>query len=185
MIKRNPVACFLLVVILSNPVFAKNKLDISFGWFQVSAKTARTSGKLSNLGTYQLLFRKAFAPKFEFGLGYSLSASKTISGDMAFGPDIGLYYFPITSTNGESFTNSDLAFSTSEHYKPFVGFGFHQRQYQSTQASYAGFSGSLGTEYFISDSLSLKGELRLMNLSGPSNASATETNLLVGSSFAF
>lgn len=164
---------------------ARSKLDISFGWFSVTAETSRTSGKISNLGTYQLLYRQAFAPRFEFGIGYSLSASKIISGDMAFGPDLGLYYFPLTSTNGESFSTPDLSFSTSEHWKPFVGGGFHQRQYQSTQASYAGFSFCAGTEYLLNEKLSLKTEFRFMNLTGPSQASAKETNLIGGFSFGF
>lgn len=179
------LAIFIVSLLFGSMGSAYSKLDISFGWFNVTAKTSRTSGKISNLGTYQLLYRQAFAPNLEFAVGYSLSVSKIVSGDMAFGPDLGLYYFPLTSTNGESFSTSDLTFSTSEHWKPFIGGGFHQRQYQSTQASYAGFSFGGGTEYLLKERLSLKAEFRYMNLTGPNQASAKEINILGGLSFGF
>lgn len=177
----------ILCLVLSNSCvsFAKSKLDIAFGYFSLTATSSKSSGSISGLGAYQFLYRQAFTPNVEFGVGYSLAASGVVGGDMGFGPDLGLYYYPMTSTNGEKFESSDITFSTSEHLKPYIGGGFHQRQFQSTQSSYAGFSFLGGCEYYWNDQFSLKAELRFLSLNGPSSSTANELNLLGGLSFGF
>ena len=155
------------------------------GAFTLQASTSRGSASIGSLGAYQIAYRFSVLTKVEVLLGYSMLASKIYTGDLGFGPDLGLLYYPLTSASPVRAQSDRVNFSFVEFYKPYFGSAFHQRQYQSTQSSYAGFSLIGGTEYFMNDSYSLKGELRIIRLVGPSQGTANELDLLLGISFPF
>lgn len=175
----------LALLLVGSQAFAVGKFDVAAGAFALEAETNKAKGSISNAGAYQFGYRREFAPSFEFGIGYSMILAKTYSGDMGYGPDLGLSYYPFTSTGGFRYENGDLAVISTELWRPYVGAAFHQRQYQSTQSSYAGFSVHLGTEYAWSKAFALKGEMRFLSLTGPAAAKATETDVLLGISLPF
>lgn len=175
----------LLMLFLSSQAWAVGKFDLAMGSFSMQAESNKAKGSLSNLGAYQFSYRREFMPQMEFGLGYSMIMSGTYSGDMGYGPDLGIYYFPFTSTGGFRYENPEIYITSIELWRPYLGGAFHQRQYQSTQSSYAGFSAIGGTEYSWSQSLYLKAEVRMLVLTGSSSSKATETDLLFGVSIPF
>lgn len=169
-----------LLLLVSTQGFAAGKFDLAAGLFSLEAETSKAKGSISNLGAYQFAYRREFASQMEFGLGYSVIMADTYTGDMGYGPDLAIYYFPFTSTGGFRYENADTLVVSTELWRPYVGAAFHQRQYQSTQSSYAGFSIIGGTEYSWSKTMGLKAEIRMMSLTGPSQAKATETDILLG-----
>lgn len=175
----------LLLIFLTAPefTFAKSKLDIMFGYFSLQAKTKEKKGNVDNFGAYQLSYRYAFANFLELSAGYSLIASKTFSGDFGFGPDIGLVYFPFSSSNAIEATSENVNFRSYELYKPYLVSAFHQRQYQSIQSSYAGFSFGAGVEIYWKNNMSFKFETRYLPLGGPDGATSNEFDLLGGFCF--
>jgi hypothetical protein len=177
---------FLLgLCFFSDGVLARGKLDVSVGFFSLQATTARGTSTVSSLGSYQLAYRTPVFVKVELLVGYSMIMSKIYTGDLGFGPDLGVVYFPFTAAYPLEAKSENVTFRTSELYKPYVGSAFHQRQYQSSQSTYAGFSGFVGSEYYLMDKVSLKGELRFIKLTGPSQGTATEMDVLFGTSILF
>lgn len=179
---------FLTVVFLlsySLKSRADFKFDMLFGYYDFSAETNTTSGKLSALGLYTFSVRKSFAPQFDFGLGYTLQMSKSFLGDVSYGPDLNAYYFPISNATPVIAKNQISSFVLNEIYRPFLGLGFHQRNYQSSKSSYAGFSLQFGCEFDINQMFSLTTQLRHLNLSGPQDSKAKDLNLLAGLTFWF
>ncbi len=178
---KKPLVTILLVIFGIAPLAEANgKVDVMLGSYTLSAKTRTASKSISGLGSYQLGYRYSFLNHLDVQLAYSLIASKTFSGDLGYGPDFGVVYFPFTSSGPIAGETPTLQVKIHEYYKPFVSFAFHQRQYQSTQSAYAGFSGSGGSEFFYNSQYSFKAELRIIQLAGPSNTTATETDLLLG-----
>lgn len=171
---------FILSPELSN---AKGKLDILFGYFTLDAKTKDKKGSVNNFGAYQLNYRYAFANYLELAIGYSLIASKTFTGDFGFGPDIGLVYFPFSSSNAIEAVNENVNFRSYELYKPYLIGAFHQRQYQSIQSSYAGFSAGVGLEIYWKNNISINIQSRYLPLGGPDSATSNEFDLLAGFTF--
>ncbi len=178
-------AGMLCVLLFSNCAWSKGKLDFMFGGYGINAQTGSASGSLSGIGLYLISYRYALQPSLEVGLGYSLSATKTIGGDLEYGPDLSLAYFPMTSTASESFEEGEVHYISSTYWRPYVEASFHQRQYQSTATSYAGFGAGFGAEYQINERWSVKMAFRYLALTGPSNATANEMNLLGGISYPF
>ena len=165
--------------------YSKAKLDVMAGYFSLKAKTKEKTGNVDNFGSYQLNFRYAVSHFLELGIGYSLIASKTFSGDFGFGPDIGLVYFPFTSANPIEASNENVHFQSYELFKPYLAAAFHQRQYQSIQSSYAGFGFTVGSELYWKRNMSFKGEVRYLPLGGPDSAVSDELDLLFGITFTF
>lgn len=170
----------LLTVLFSSLAFARGKIDFVAGYFNLTAKNSRGTDSVSNVGAYQISYRRTFLQSLDLQIGYSLIASKVYTGDMGFGPDLGAVYFPFTSSGPTSLDTERVNLIIQEFFRPYFALGFHQRQYQSTQASYAGFSTALGTEYSLSHQYSIKSELRLINLAGPSQSTAVETDVFLG-----
>ncbi len=162
------------------PSHANGKLDLMFGGFTINAETESGSGSLSGLGSYMVAYRYSLSSSLELGLGYSLNATETFGGDLGYGPDLGLSYFPVTPTQSTEFRDANTSVKLSPLWRPYFSFSFHQRQYQSTQTSYGGFGIAGGTEYQWRPHLSLKAEVRTLSLTGPSNSKATEIDAFVG-----
>jgi hypothetical protein len=176
---------FILAFMFSSYGVAKGKMDINFGYFTLDAKAKDKKGQVDSFGSYQLNYRYAFANYLEVSVGYSLIASKTISGDFGFGPDIGIVYFPLSSANPIDAYSENVNFRSFELYKPYGTVSFHQRQYQSIQSSYAGFSVGLGLEIYWKSNMSFNFLARYLPLGGPDSATSNELDLMTGLIFSF
>lgn len=183
--KRTTALILLLLVFIGSDSYAKGKMDVMFGFFSLQAKTKDKKGNVDNLGAYQLNYRYAVANYLEVAIGYSLIASKTFSGDFGFGPDIGLVYFPFSSSNAIEANSENVTYRSYELYKPYLVSAFHQRQYQSIQSSYAGFSFGAGVEIYWKSNISINIESRYLPLGGPEGATSNEFDLLSGLTFNF
>ncbi len=171
------------ILMLPSLSFAAGKIDILAGVFSINASSTSASSSVSNVGAYMLDYRMSFWSKFDLLIGYSIDASKTIGGDLAFGPDFGVLYFPITNSDVIKAANDNVSVEFQDHIKPYIGGSFHQRQYQSTNSTYAGFGGSIGSEFNYWKTFSIRAEVRDVLFAGPSNAKANEIDAFVGFTF--
>jgi hypothetical protein len=106
--------------------------------------------------------------------------TSVIGGDYSYGPKLGLNYFPVNFASNEKIELPNKVIQVRDFYKPYVGFAFNQRQFQSARTSYAGFGISLGCEKYINKNYTIKGEVKMNTYTGASDASASEMNLLIG-----
>ena len=173
-----------MMVFVSESLWAK-KLDWSTGYFKLVAKTPTSSGTISSVSAFQLSYRAALMSRLELSLGYSLNFAKYLSGDMGYGPDLGLFFFPFTSASAQRINKDDLYWESNEPLRPFVFAQFHQRQFQSIQASYAGFSVGGGIEYWFKPPFAVRILTSMSKLTGPLKSTASETNALIGLSVEF
>jgi len=160
--------------------FSRGKLDVSMGYYSLSAKANDKKTNVQNLGVYQLNYRKDITRKLEISIGYSLIATQIYTGDFGFGPDIGMTYFPFTSANTIEATNNHIELTSFELYKPYLITAFHQRQYQSIQSNYAGFSFGIGNEFYWKNFYYINTQLRYLPLGGPDKATSDEIDLIFG-----
>jgi hypothetical protein len=161
------------------------KYDLMFGGYSYTASVSGKSVALSGLGTYEAAYLVAFKEHFEMNLGYSFTMTGIIGGDYAFGPKIGVNYFPLNFASNDKIEIPGTTIEVHDSYKPYVGIAFNQRQFQSAKTSYAGFGFSLGCEKYINPKYTIKSELKMNKYTGASDATASEVNLLVGLVFSF
>lgn len=169
----------LMVLLAANFSYA-GKLGVDFGYFDMQAKTkTKPAGSVSNLGAYRLLYAHPLLPQLDVNLAYSLIMSDIVGGDMGFGFDLGFGYYPFTASDAVTATG-EATMRIEEIWRPYVAGSFHQRQFQSVQSSYSGFGIAIGTEQALNRHFSAKYEIRRIMLYGPSEATANETDLMVG-----
>ncbi len=173
------IALMALLAIAPSSAFA-SKFSVSAGAYDITAETTRSDGSIRNLGVYQLSFRFPIIRQLELGVGYSVAMSGVVGGDLAFGVDLGLQYYPVTSAEGITWSSDSASFQMNELWRPYVGLGFHQRQVQAIQTSYAGFGLSLGVERVLREMISARGEVRALQMSGTSSSSAREFDVMLG-----
>jgi hypothetical protein len=178
-------ALVTVVLVAGNPVMAMFQIDALGGIYSLSAKNEDGSGSVSGLGSGTVIFGLEVSPKIEVNLGYSLFFAQVITGDMGFGPDIGLNYFPVSGSRPLRVSTDQISLDITESLRPFVSVSFHQRQFQSIDTAYAGFSLGGGAEIPFSAGFDLKGLIRYITLSGPAGATATHVDILGGASFRF
>jgi hypothetical protein len=169
---------------LSNTAFA-GKIDAMMGAYSFNASVKDKTTSLSGLGTYEMAYLMPFKDHFEINIGYSFTMTGVIGGDYSYGPKIGINYFPFNFSNNEKIIVENKTIEIQDYFKPYAGFSFNQRQYQSAKASYAGFGISAGFEKFINPKYTIKSEMKLNSYTGAANAKATEINVLVGLLFSF
>jgi hypothetical protein len=171
----------------ASPRAAAGKVDLSFGGYQFNASNKRnnTSSSLSGLGSYRLGYRYEFFDNLELDLGYSLLATKTLSGDLSFGVDLGMTYFPFTTAGDIRVNTAEVSGLYQSLWRPFVGVAFHQRNFQSTSSQYAGPGVKLGTEYQWRESVSFEAMLRYISLGGPNQSAAVQIEGLFGIVYQF
>ncbi len=177
--------CFCLVIVVlglfkSLPVMALGKLDMCFGAYSLAAKSSQGEGKASGLGSYVVTYHYGFFDGLDFSVGYSLFFSNIITGDMGFGPDLGLTYYPITSSGPTVLKTDGIYLLIKEQWRPLINVSFNQRQFQSSDSSYAGLSFGFGTEYSYYQSFDFKGMFRYQLLKGPASTAATFIDFLFG-----
>lgn len=169
-----------LVLVFFSFAAQASKVDLLFGMFSLNATSPTGDTSVGGLGSYRVAYGHSVYDKFDLALGYTVNMTNTISGELAYGLDVGINYFPFTFSSSQEFKKDSTAISMEEIWRPYVGLNFNQRQFQSIRNSYAGFGLCFGTEYMLSKRYSLKGELRYISLSGSSESEATEINTLFG-----
>ncbi|MCB9024684.1 MAG: hypothetical protein H6625_00065 [Bdellovibrionaceae bacterium] len=175
---------FLAIFFISTSVYA-GKFDLLTGPFSLKAKVNDQEGGVSTVGAYNITYMLDLLPSLQLGAGYTVLMSNTFGGDLAFGIDAGLYYFPLTPSGQVDAKSINALLNIKPLWRPFVGGSFHQRQAQSTESSYAGFGVSLGVERALDYFFDLKLNLRHVLLSGPNGSTATETTFFIGASMPF
>ncbi len=169
-----------LIAILGSPRAQAFSLDLLAGVFQIQAQTESAKGSVENLGAYRLGFNKRLRDRVEISLGYTLVASKTLGGDLAYGFDFGGRYFPLERSSDVDIKTPQAQVVIRELWRPYVSAGFHQRQIQSIRTNYAGFGLGFGVVKNVSKQLSFNGELRYIMLTGPGGSEAQELTLTGG-----
>lgn len=161
------------------------KFEVGAGFYSFSASNKRndTSNTISGVGAYRLAYRHPLFDQWEFDAGYSLTASQTFSGDLAFGVDLGLNYYPWTLNGPQTLTGEGVLASFDDRWRPYVGFAFQQRNFQSTSSQYAGGGFKIGAEYFWTNRTYFHSSLRASALGGPNQSTAQQTEILFGLTF--
>lgn len=177
------VVLLVAIVFGDESASAGNKLEVATGFYSLTAKTSKRSGSASNFGVYRAAYGFGFGAQVDLQIGYTLFMSDIVGGDLGFGPDLGLQYFPMTDSGARRFVTDKVSINVNDVLRPFISAGFHQRQFQSVDSSYAGFSFGGGAEMAWSEDYSLKAEVRYLLLNGPTNATANQLDLLFGLSF--
>lgn len=186
MFKKQLRAAVLAIAITAvAPSAFAYKIDFLAGGFSLSAKTATGSGSVSGPGAYKFTYSVPVTSRFEFGIGYTLLMSEIVSGDASFGLDLEGSYFFLAPNVDLNIRTDSTSMSVSELWAPFVNAGFHQRQFQSVQTQYNGFSVGMGIERHLMKDFRLKALARYMSMNGANNATASIIDVLTGVSFQF
>lgn len=172
----------LFAIILTPSVSKARKLEFSTGFFNFSAENSRnsTSKAITGAGAYRVAYLHSFWDRYELDIGYSLLASKVIGGDLSFGFDIGVNYFFMSNAGRITAEGGGITLVMQDQWRPFVGISFNQRNFQSTSAQYAGGGLKVGTEYQLTDDLSLSTTARYLSLGGPNQSVASQIEVLIG-----
>lgn len=181
-LKRVSLIAALFGISTFGDVANASKLVLSGGAYSFSAENAsnRVTATLSGLGSYQIAYRHAINQNFELDFGFSLLATDTFGGDLSFGFDVGANYFFMTSAGAITSDSAAGNVVLNHRWRPFAGVSFNQRNFQSTSSQYAGFGIKGGTEYQYDERFALHGTLRYLSLGGPSQAGATQLDILTG-----
>lgn len=179
--------CLVFIpVVMWFPATARTtKFEGHIGGFQLKASNSGQTKTKSGPGAYKLAVGVELLPSIEVFAGYTIIMSSGISGDLAFGIDTGVNYFPLTPAFSVG------AFSNGSHillrplWRPYAGFSFHQREFQSVKSSFAGFGTQIGFERTLSHQFDLKFNLRYVSLGGSQASTATELMLTTGLLFSF
>jgi hypothetical protein len=155
-------------------------IELSTGAYSLTASSSTKNGNHSGAGIYHIMYHHRFFDQFSISLGYTIFMSDIISGDMGFGPDISLYYYPFSNSGKQYASDDGTSIQIQESLRPFVGLGFHQRQFQSVSTSYAGYGGYIGADYQWSDHLVIRGEGRYLSLNGSGETTAKQIDFLLG-----
>lgn len=151
----------------------------------MKAKANGNDVAISSPSIFRFAYNKSFAKKFNAALGYTILMSDFTGSDLGYGFDFGVNYYLLSPSNDDTVSNQSIKISRFHLYKPYVGIAFYQRQFQSTKSSYAGPGINAGIEKHLNSAMSLKAEMRHINLSGPGESKASEMNFLIGISFKY
>lgn len=159
---------------------ALGRLDFSYGYFSISSKSAGKTTNISSLTAANLAYLSPFGDKAQLNIGYSVLLADMSGSDKGYGVNVGMNYFPFNSSKNEILKDEIFHIERFEIWKPYVGAGFYQRDFQSTKNSYAGFGGNIGIERYYNKTLSLKTELRYITLTGSNSSTVKEINAFLG-----
>jgi hypothetical protein len=177
----------IAVLLLLAPAAHADSLSLSTGFFDLSpSRPSESTQSVSALGIYEIFYRHPFFNSIEVGLGYSLLVANGVSGDLGYGIDIDLNYFPFTAPESTRDQTHNVQLVVNPLWRPFVGVAFIQRQFPSADATYAGFGAKIGTLRTLTDKFSIRSEFRYSTLGGSvSGLSATSIDFLIGVNFEF
>ena len=100
--------------------------------------------------------------------------------DLGYGVDVGLNYYPFSAAADEKYRDENLTVKTYEVWRPFLGFAFNQRSFQSVRNSYAGMGINAGAEKFHNEKMNWVGEFKYTSMGGSNESEATEMQLMLG-----
>lgn len=163
------------------------KISGLFGFYNIQAQSTNAGNTvnlaLSRLGNYQLMGHFEMLDSIDMGVGYSIFYSRTLGGDMGFGPDIFFNYFPVTKGSKKTWSGGNVTLISHEYVRPYVGIAFHQRQFQSVQTSYSGFGLQGGLEWSQTEEWGYHFKLGLQSLVGPSSLNFRFLDISAGFQF--
>ena len=176
---------FFIILCFSGSISKAAKLDLYFGAFDFSAKTASASGSKCGDGAYKISYFLPILEQLEVGIGYTVILSEVVGGDSSFGLDLEAAYFPLTSASSIKSQNESTVVLIESVWSPFVLLGYSARQFQSVSTQYNGFTAGIGVERKWNSKMNLKGLVRFASFAGPNDSSADELVILGGVSFPF
>lgn len=161
------------------------KLSVGTGVYSINAKVQNRKTNIANLGAYRFQYHASATSNFEFTLGYSVFIESIVTGDKAFGPDIGFNYFPFGTKTISKGNLDRFSINSKKKFNPFLSLKFSQRQYQSINTAYSGFSIGGGCEFGFFENFSPYIDLNYGFLEGPQSGSLSELSSTVGISFSY
>jgi hypothetical protein len=181
---------FILVlafVFFPLPEAHASAFEFGLGAYRFGAENKRnhSSDSLTGVGSYHIAYRQAISDWVELDVGYSVLATKTFGGDLAFGPDIGFNYFPLTRAFPYRADFQGTTIELSDRWAPYLGVSFEQRNFQSTSSQYAGAGVKAGVTYSYDTRFRWTGSMRGFFLAGPNQSTATQIDLLFGGIYQF
>lgn len=169
---------FTSSVAKSDPVFLYAKAGTWTFDVDVPGKATET---ISGFGAYRAGLGFGLLNHFVFDVAFNILSSSGIGGQLGFGFDFGIRYYPLTSSGWRSITEGPLQADITEQWRPYVGCGFKQRQFVLVLTSqYVGPGFSVGTDYQLNNQWFLNGEFNYDMLYGQSKVTATQTNIMFG-----
>lgn len=169
----------LVFTFFSITVQAK-QLSFAAGMYSIEATSASKPVSVSSFGSYRFSYSQNIWENFSFSAGYNLILEKATGGDKSYGLSFGANYYigPEAALIKSHLDNVSVSYTSS--LLPYIGFEFHQRQFQSTKTSYAGFGIVAGVEKYWRQDFSLIAEFRMITLGGTNNGEANEKTLMTG-----
>ncbi len=171
----------LFFCVLSQAFAGDGKLEMIFGTFSMSATGATgQAATVSGLGAYSFKYKHQLLSQIDIGIGYSIIATDTFGGDLAYGLDVGVNYFPFSRSSVYVGQTDKLTVSIAEKWRPYIGVTITQRQFQTISANISGLGFVIGSEYSWKKRFSFKGEIGYASLSGARESTLTETLMGLG-----
>ena len=165
---------FIFIYLLSiGPAYAQ-KLSFGFGLYNVNASVEGEETQVSNLGAYKFQYNFNIKEKLDIFVGYDLLVEDIITGDKAFGPQVGIAYYPRGSKTISSSLMDGISFLKMKDFNYYFSGSFTQRQYQSIKTSYAGFSIGGGVEWGLNEDVIFYSDIQNSFLEGANEGSASE-----------
>lgn len=162
-----------------------SEVHLLTGGYSFTAESNGRSGTKTNLGAYYACFETPLLTGLEVSIGYSILISGIVTGDMAFGLDLGVNWYPLTHSEPRVFRDSGHVAEVNELWRPYVGVSFDQRQFQVVQSGYAGGGLVAGIERALVSGYSLKSFVRYLIFAGPNGTTATELLFAFGVGMSF
>lgn len=157
-----------------------DRLAIGYGYFSLNAKVNEASTTVSNPSAFRLTYLRPMTQSLEFFLGYSVLLADFTGSDLGFGFDAGVNYYLLGNSREESYKDQNVEIRRFDLWKPYVGLGFHQRNFQSVKNSFAGLGVSLGVERYLTEKYNVRTDARYLSLGGSGESTATELGFFVG-----
>ena len=178
---RSPLRYFVLLF-LTLPIYASDggRLALDYGYFSLDAKVNGVTTRVSNPSAFRLTYLKPMNRSLEVFLGYSILLADFSGSDMGFGFDAGANFYPLGNSTEERYKDTQVEVRKFDLWRPYVGLGFHQRNFQSVKNSFAGIGASAGVERYLSEKYNLRASARYITLGGSGDSSASELGVLFG-----
>ncbi|MGE0763080.1 MAG: hypothetical protein AB7N80_07375 [Bdellovibrionales bacterium] len=158
------------------------RLLFQAGSYNFSAKRpGRAAEEISGFGSYSLSFGVGFWKQYVVDAGMTLVSSQGFGGDTATGFDLGLRYYPMSTSGYQSLSSGPMSMHFSSVLRPYAGVALRQRQFLTTlTTTYVGPGVNVGLDWLFRDKVFANVEFRYDFLTGQSESTATQMNLLVG-----